>query len=98
MSEEIEILVKIGNRFYEGKLRPQQVGRHVSLASESKQPIFPEPYGEMLTISDQGDFWQIKPKRFLGTEDFAEIGRIVRAYNGHYVSAGKASHFSIPKT
>lgn len=97
MGEEIDILLRIGGKFYEGKLRPQQVGRHVSLPSESKQPIFPEPYGDMLIITDQGDSWQVKPKRFLGTEDFAEIARIVKQYGGRYVSAGKSSHFNIPK-
>lgn len=98
MSEEIEILLKIGNRFYEGKLRPQQVGQHASLPSGSKTPVFPEPYAEMLTITDQGDSWHIKPKQFLQTADFAEIARIVKQFGGEYVSAGKFSHFRIPKT
>lgn len=32
MSEDtLEVLVKIGNRFYEGKLHPQKVGQHVEI-------------------------------------------------------------------
>jgi len=98
MNEEIEVLLKIGNRFYEGKLHPQ-VGQHVSLPSESKAkaPVFPEPYAGMLTITDEGNSWRIKPKQFLKTEDFAQIARIVKQYGGQYISAGKLSHFRVPK-
>jgi hypothetical protein len=51
----------------------------------------------MLTVSDQGPYWQIKPKTFLQSDDFAEICRIVKQYKGGYVSAGKSSHFRVPK-
>jgi hypothetical protein len=98
MSEEIEVLVKIGNRFYEGKLHPQQVSQHASLPSASRAPVFPELYGELLTITDQGDSWYIKPKQFLQTADFAEIARIVKQFGGEYISAGKSSHFRVRKT
>ena len=66
-------------------------------ASVANPPIFPEPYSEMLTISDQGTYWQIKPKQFLDSSDFSEVLRIVKQYNGEYVSAGKSSHFRAPK-
>jgi len=71
--------------------------RDVFKGTSAKRPIFPEPYSEMLTISDQGNCWQIKPKAFLETGDFSEILRLVKAYNGTYVSAGKSSHFRVPK-
>ena len=71
--------------------------RDVFKGTSANRPIFPEPYSEMLTISDQGDCWQIKPKVFLETGDFSEILRLVKAYNGIYVSAGKSSHFRVPK-
>lgn len=97
MSEEIEILVKIGNRSYEGKLHPQHLGQRALASETCRQPVFSEPYAEMVTITDQGNCWEIKPKHFLRTEDFREIVRIVRQYGGHYVSAGNASHFRGPK-
>jgi hypothetical protein len=96
MTEEIEILVKIGSRFYEGKLHPQRPDQHPQI-SDTKPPIFPEPYSEMLSISDQGDHWDVKPNAFLETGDFSEILRLVKAYGGEYVSAGKSSHFRVPK-
>ena len=39
----------------------------------------------------------IKPKKYLGAEAFANIARIVRELGGTYISAGKASHFEVPK-
>jgi hypothetical protein len=94
--EEIEVLLKIGSKFYEGKLHPQKVGVSVKLPDQ-KPPMFPEPFSEMLQVTDEGMHWKIKPRQFLGTENFAEIARIVKQYNGEYVSAGKSSHFRIPK-
>lgn len=92
--DEIEVLLKIGNRFYEGRLHPQKAGSQVP---DARPPMFPESYQEMLTVTDEGSYWHIKPKTFLQTADFAEIARIVKQYSGHYVSAGKASHFRVPK-
>jgi hypothetical protein len=96
MSEDIEVLLRVAGKFYEGKLHPQRLDQHPEKPNV-KRPIFPEPYCEMLTISDQGDHWYIKPKTFLETGDFSEILRLVKAYAGEYVSAGKSSHFRVPK-
>jgi hypothetical protein len=97
MSEEIEVLLKIGSKFYEGKLHPQRLDQHPQVSENKNAPIFPEPYSEMLSISDQGSYWHIKPKAFLQTGDFSEIVRLVKQYGGEYVSAGKSSHFRVPK-
>jgi hypothetical protein len=96
MSEELDILVKLQGRFYEGKIRLQKVGQSVP-PQRASAPIFPEPYSEMLALSDQGDHWQIKPRSFLNSSDFAEILRLVKQYGGEYVSAGRSSHFRVPK-
>lgn len=42
-------------------------------------------------------FVQIKPRQFLGSDNFSKIASIVRAIGGRYVSAGKNSHFEVPK-
>jgi len=39
----------------------------------------------------------IKPKRFLGRENFTRISEIVKQAGGEYVSAGRESHFLVPK-
>jgi hypothetical protein len=94
LSENIEVLLKIGDSFYEGKLH-RQAGSQVS---NLKRPLLPEPYGEMVSVSEEGSFWVLKPRQFLQTTDFSEILRLVKAYpGGEYVSAGKSSHFRVPK-
>jgi len=85
--DEIEILLKIRNRFYEGTLHPQQIGKHATMPSPEvpstvKAPIFPGIYGELVTVSDQGSYFEVRPKQFLRTEDFAEIAKIVKQYGG----------------
>jgi len=59
--------------------------------------IFPEDLGVLLTFEDRGDFIMIKPRQFLGSENFARIAAIVREAGGEYISAGKESHFRVPK-
>ena len=39
----------------------------------------------------------LKPKQFLGSDHFSKIASTVRSLGGQYVSAGKNSHFEIPK-
>jgi len=39
----------------------------------------------------------IKPRQFLGHDNFAKIAAIVRQLNGQYISKGRDSHFIVPK-
>jgi hypothetical protein len=59
-------------------------------------PTFPPEYEELLNKEFKNGVWIIKPRQFLGSENFAEIARIVKQYGGSYVSAGKMSRFEIP--
>jgi hypothetical protein len=95
VSEDIEVLLKIGSRYYEGRLRPQ-VG-HPTEISNGNPPAIPEILAELLTIKAEGDYWILRPRQFLKKQDFSEIARIVRQYKGDYVSAGRSSYFKIPK-
>lgn len=54
---------------------------------------------ELLNIeTDKPMFYIIRPKQFLGGENFAKIVKIVKdELGGDYVSQGKASHFRVPK-
>jgi len=58
---------------------------------------FPKNLAELLTFEIKDDCAIIKPKRFLGSNNFAKIAAIVRNLSGEYVSAGKESHFKIPR-
>jgi intein-encoded DNA endonuclease-like protein len=64
---------------------------------EEVKKKFPENLQSLLKFSDSTEYVIIEPRQFLGTENFAEIARIVRDAGGDYVSAGKESHFRVPK-
>jgi len=58
---------------------------------------FPEALEARLSFEEKGDYIIIKPKQFLGSENFAKIASAVRGMGGEYISAGKDSHFRVPK-
>jgi hypothetical protein len=52
----------------------------------------------MLSFSEDGDCVLVKPLGFLGGGNFRKVANIVKGeLGGEYVSAGKDSHFRIPK-
>jgi hypothetical protein len=59
---------------------------------------FPEELEAKLDFADKSDYITIKPKMFLGSDNFAKIASAVRGMGGEYISAGKDSHFRVPKT
>jgi len=58
---------------------------------------FPEDLDSLLYFEEKPDYIMIKPKQFLGSENFAKIASAVREMGGEYISAGKDSHFRVPK-
>lgn len=58
---------------------------------------FPEDLEALLSFKEKGDYIIVKPKQFLGSENFAKIASAVRGLGGEYISAGKDSHFRVPK-
>jgi len=58
---------------------------------------FPEELESLLGFEEKGDYIIIKLKGFLGSEKFAKIASAVRGMGGEYISAGKESHFRVPK-
>jgi len=65
---------------------------------EEVASAFPEDLRRLLKFEDKGEFITIRPTGFLGSENFAKIADLVRGrLNGDYVSAGKDSHFRVPK-
>jgi len=64
---------------------------------EDIRMMFPEDLENLLSFEEKEDFIIIKPRQFLGSENFAKIASVVRGIGGDYISAGKASHFRIPR-
>jgi hypothetical protein len=68
-----------------------------SKAIEDIRMMFPEDLENLLSFEEKEDYVVIKPRQFLGSENFSKIASTVRGIGGEYVSAGKASHFRVPK-
>ena len=64
---------------------------------EDIKVLFPSDLEGMLTFEESGNYIVIKPRRFLGSDNFAKIASIVRGAGGEYISAGKQSHFKVPR-
>jgi hypothetical protein len=68
-----------------------------SKALEDAKTLFPEDLENLLSFEEKDDYVIIKPRQFLGSDNFSKIASAVRQAGGEYVSAGKASHFKVPK-
>jgi hypothetical protein len=75
---------------------PQEIGSKLRSPDEIRMS-FPEELETRLGFEEKGDYIIIKPKQFLGSENFAKIASAVRGMGGEYISAGKESHFRVPK-
>ena len=74
---------------------PEVYGKETSI--EDIRMMFPEDLEDLLSFEEKQDHIVIKPRQFLGSDNFAKIASIVRGIGGDYVSAGKESHFRVPK-
>ena len=70
---------------------------HEKKSVQDIRMTFPEDLEALLSFEDKGDYTMIKPRQFLGSENFAKIASTVRGLGGEYISAGKDSHFRVPK-
>ena len=74
-------------------VKPSEKKRGIN---DVKQAFSSELAG-MLIFEESGTFIIVKPRRFLGSDNFARIASIVRDLGGEYISAGRNSHFKVPK-
>lgn len=64
---------------------------------ENVRNTFPQDLKDLLSFEETPAGFIIKPRQFLGLENFAKVVDIVRSLGGQYYSKGKDSHFIIPK-
>jgi hypothetical protein len=76
---------------------PQPISPERTKGLEDIKMMFPDDLETLLSFEEKDDYIMIKPRQFLGSENFAKIASIIRGIGGDYISAGKASHFRIPK-
>jgi len=70
---------------------------HEKKTIEDVRIAFPEDLESLLSFEEKSDYIMVKPRQFLGSENFAKIASAVRGMGGEYISAGKESHFRVPK-
>jgi len=61
-----------------------------------------EPVNDLVYIDEEASandtmFYIIRPRQFLGSENFSKVGSIMRSIGAQYQSAGKSSHFKASK-
>ena len=62
------------------------------------QDVFPKKLEEMLEFEETPEWILIRPRHYLGGDNFGKIAGIIRdQLKGEYISAGKDSHFRIPR-
>ena len=59
--------------------------------------MFTKELEELLDFEEKEDYIRVKPRKYLGSDNFAKIASTIRGAGGEYISAGKESHFRIPK-
>jgi len=85
------------------KPMPQPAPAQTGTDTEIKLKKLQGDLGEELTImlvfetQESSNFILVKPRQFLGSDNFAKIVKIIKDNGGDYVSAGKDSHFRVPK-
>lgn len=66
--------------------------------ADDVQRVFPQDLAGMLYFEVTDEHVLVKPRQYLGSDNFRRIASIVRnQLNGEYVSAGRDSHFRIPR-
>jgi hypothetical protein len=78
-------------------ITPETYERERKVELDEIKMMFPEDLESLLNFEDKGEYIMVKPRQFLGSENFAKIASIARGMGGDYISAGKESHFRIPK-
>ena len=66
-------------------------------SAKDVRTMFTTEFENMLNFTETPQYIIIKPRQFLGSDNFAKIAAIIRSNGGEYISAGKESHFRIPR-
>jgi hypothetical protein len=66
-------------------------------AIEDVKMMFQDDLENLLSFEEKDEYVIIKPRQFLGSDNFSKIASTVRSMGGEYISAGKGSHFRVPK-
>ena len=79
-------------------LTPNVVSTEKRKSINEVRNSFSKDLERLLDFKEDPSFIIIKPKQFLGSENFARIASIARELGGEYISAGRDSHFRVVKS
>lgn len=96
LSKSIKIALGV-NVSRASPLTPKIVSVSSNKSIENIKKNFPKDLEKLLEFKEEANFIIIKPKQFLGSENFAKIASITRELGGEYISAGRESHFRVSK-
>jgi hypothetical protein len=111
VSKEVELLEELlsifraANKVTTGQQAPATTTAPAQVTEQAQQ--LPEKLTkglveviDLIKVETDTDsmFFIIRPKQFLGGENFAKVAKAVRDMGGSYQSAGKNSHFKVPKS
>ncbi len=78
--------------------QPAQAAKKAGATVPELLANLPEGLAGLIKVFESDEAIMVKPQRFLGRSQFSALNMAVKAWNGKYVSAGKDSHFIIPKS
>jgi len=82
---------------FEEPSTPQSIPSE-TITIESVQNLFPPDLAVLLYFEEADEYILVKPRQYLGSDNFRRIASIIRdQLGGEYISAGRDSHFRIPK-
>jgi len=83
----------------ENQFTPRSTGQPLKKRDiEEVRRDFPKDLLELLLFEVADDYIIIKPKRYLGSENFTRVASIVREqFGGEYISHKRESYFRIPR-
>ena len=76
---------------------PAPAGTEGKRGVEDAKVLFSRDLEDMLTFEEKKEYIVIKPRQYLGSDNFSKIAAIIRGAGGEYISAGKQSHFRVPR-
>lgn len=93
-----KIVEKVESKQEPKQEQPQEIPKAADPPTELEgiKMMFPEDLESLLSFTEKEGKLLIKPRQFLGTENFTKITSIIRGIGGTYVSLGKESHFTVP--
>jgi hypothetical protein len=71
--------------------------RSTGMGIDDVRMMFSKELEELLEFKEMESYIRVKPLKYLGSDNFAKIATKIREAGGEYVSAGRESHFRIPK-